>query len=116
MNSGFTESVVEDAALGWLETQGYSVLHGPDIAFGEPNAERGDPDYRDVLLQRRLREALARLNPDLPPDALDDAWRKLTRSDAPSLVEKSRAPTARSLAGRRNSSTLTIQRTTTGSP
>jgi type I restriction enzyme R subunit len=28
----FTESVVEDAALAWLESLGYSVKHGPEIA------------------------------------------------------------------------------------
>ena len=87
----FAESVVEDAALAWLEALGYAVLHGPDLAAGEPAAERSDPNYRDVLLERRLRGALVRLNPDLPPDALDDAYRKLTRMDAPSLVEKNRA-------------------------
>jgi hypothetical protein len=32
--SGFTESVVEDAALAWLEALGYRVLHGPDISPG----------------------------------------------------------------------------------
>lgn len=26
---GFSESIVEDAALAWLETLGYAVLHGP---------------------------------------------------------------------------------------
>jgi len=31
----FTESIVEDAALGWLEALGYAILHGPDIAVGE---------------------------------------------------------------------------------
>ena len=46
----FTESVVEDAALAWLEALGYSVLHGPDIAYGESTAERTDPNYRDVVL------------------------------------------------------------------
>jgi len=39
----FTESIVEEAALAWLESLGYAVLHGPDIAAGEPNAERSDP-------------------------------------------------------------------------
>ncbi len=67
------------------------MLHGPDIAAGEPGAERSDPNYRDVLLERRLRQALVRLNPDLPPEALEDAYRKLTRVDAPSLVERNRA-------------------------
>jgi hypothetical protein len=28
----FAESIVEDAALAWLEALGYGVLHGPDIA------------------------------------------------------------------------------------
>ena len=88
---GFTESVVEAAALDWLGALGYSVLHGPDIAAAEPGAERSDPNYRDVLLERRLRQAIVRLNPDLPPEALDDAWRKLTRVDAPSLVERNHA-------------------------
>jgi type I restriction enzyme, R subunit len=87
----FTESVVEDAALDWLAALDYTVLHGPEIAVGESAAERTDPNYRDVVLKGRLRQALARLNPDLPPEALEDAYRKLTRVDAPSLVERNRA-------------------------
>ncbi|MEX0958514.1 MAG: type I restriction endonuclease subunit R [Burkholderiales bacterium] len=89
--SQFTESVVEDAALAWLESLGYQVLHGPDIAAGEPGAERSDPNYRDVVLEGRLRQTLVRLNPELPAEALEDAYRKLTRTDAPSLVERNRA-------------------------
>ncbi len=46
--SAFTESVVEEAALAWLQGLGYAVLHGPDIAVGMPAAERSDPTYRDV--------------------------------------------------------------------
>ena len=58
MSVPFAESVVEDAALGWLQGLGYAVLHGPDLAIGEPGAERSDPDFRDVLLEGRLRAAL----------------------------------------------------------
>ena len=83
MTNRFAESVVEEAALGWLESVGYFVLHGPEIAIGMPGGERTDPGYRDVILERRLRQALVRLNPGLPPEALDDAYRKLMRSDAP---------------------------------
>ena len=89
--TAFTESVVEEAALAWLEALRYVVLHGPDIATGEPGAERIDPNYRDVVLDGRLRQALVRLNPALPADAREDAYRKLTRSDAPSLLERNRA-------------------------
>lgn len=76
--SNFTESVVEEAALEWLEGLGYAVLHGPEIAAGEPGAERTDPGYREVVLENRLRKALERLNPGLPPEAIDDAYRRLT--------------------------------------
>lgn len=36
----FTESVVEDAALAWLESAGWQVRNGAEIAPGEPAAER----------------------------------------------------------------------------
>src|SRR5215831_7038670 len=87
----FSESVIEQACLAWLEAQRYAVLHGPAVAPGELAAERNDPTYRDVILQRRLRQALANLNPKLPPEALDDAFRKLTRVHASSLIERNRA-------------------------
>ena len=87
----FTESVVEDAALAWLSDLGYSVLHGPDIALDGKAAERTDPLFRDTVLQGRLRDALTRLNPSLPPDAIEDAARKLLRADAPTLIERNRA-------------------------
>ncbi|EQD27466.1 type I restriction-modification system restriction subunit, partial [mine drainage metagenome] len=73
--TSFTESVVEDATLAWLQALGYAVLHGPDIAAGEPASERSDPSYGDVVLEGRLREALVRLNPDLPSEALEEAYR-----------------------------------------
>jgi len=40
MSGNFTESVVEDAALAWLESLGYSVKPGPEIASGDLVAER----------------------------------------------------------------------------
>ena len=89
--SNFTESVVEDAALEWLQDLGYSILHGPEIAAGETAAERSDPNYGDVLLEKRLRTALKRLNPTLPIEAIEDAFRRLTRADEPSLVTTNHA-------------------------
>ncbi|HMC02943.1 MAG TPA: type I restriction endonuclease, partial [Cellulomonadaceae bacterium] len=91
MTNRFAESVVEDATLAWLDGLGYAVLHGPEIAVGMSGDERTDPGYRDVVLERRLRQALVRLNPELPPEALEDALRRLTRADGPSLVERNRA-------------------------
>ena len=74
-----TEAVVEDAALAWLESLGWTIARGPDIATEERT------DYGQVILEQRLRNALARLNPSLPADALDDAFRKLTRPVGPTL-------------------------------
>src|SRR5450759_3106807 len=85
------EQHVEEAALAWLEASGFAVAHGPEIAFGQLHAERNDPTYRDVVLEWRLHEALVRLNPDLPQEALDDAFRKIVRADGPSLIERNRA-------------------------
>ena len=36
----FTESVVEQAALAWLESLGWTVKHGPEIAPGEMDRPR----------------------------------------------------------------------------
>ena len=71
------EADAEDAALGWLVHLGWQTAHGPDIAPDTPNAERAD--YGEMVLERRLRDALAALNRGLPVDALADAFRKLTR-------------------------------------
>jgi type I restriction enzyme R subunit len=85
----FTESVVEEAALAWLESLGWRVTHGLAIAPGEPEAERAD--YAQVVLEARLRDALARLNPALPPEALADAFRRLTRPEGAELSSRNRA-------------------------
>jgi type I restriction enzyme R subunit len=87
----FTESIVEEAALGWLAGLGSSVLYGPDLAVGMLGAERADLSFRDVLLEGRLRDALARLNSELPSEALEDAFRKVSRVEGASLVERNRA-------------------------
>jgi type I restriction enzyme R subunit len=87
--SGFTESVVEQAALAWLESTGWPMRNGTDIAPGEPAAERDD--YGQVVLAQRLRDALARLNPSLPSEALDEAFRKLTRPEGADLIVRNRA-------------------------
>ncbi len=84
-----SESTVEDAALSWLEGVGWTVAHGSDIAPETPNAERDD--YGEVVLEERLRSALARLNPDLPADAVDDAQRRLVRPAGATLEARNRA-------------------------
>lgn len=40
MSQTFTESIVEEATLAWLESLGWSVTHGLKIAPGEFKSER----------------------------------------------------------------------------
>ena len=86
---GVTESVVEQATLAWLESSGWTVANGPGIAPDTPGAERAE--YREVVLEGRLRDALARLNPSLSTDALEDAFRRLTRPESATLEARNRA-------------------------
>ncbi|MDA0190667.1 MAG: type I restriction endonuclease subunit R, partial [Proteobacteria bacterium] len=70
-----TEDQLEQEVLGWLAEVGYSRLFGPDIAPDGDSAERAD--YRQVILPFRLREAIHRLNPDIPIAAKEDALRQV---------------------------------------
>ena len=83
------EADVEQAALEWLSGLGWQILHGPDIAPETPDAERDD--YRQVVLEHRLRGALSELNPSLPMSALDDACRRLTHPEGSTLEARNRA-------------------------
>ena len=87
-DASLSESTVEAVALDWLAALGWTVAHGPEIAPGTPAAERAD--YGRVVLTNRLRYALARLNPDLPDDALGDALRRLTRPAGATLEARNR--------------------------
>jgi len=82
---GMAESHVEEAMLVWLGELGYEVAHGPDVEPEKLGAERDD--FTEVVLTRRLRAALGRINPGLPATALDDAVRKVLVTESPSLVE-----------------------------
>ena len=88
MKPGLTESDVEQIVLGWFEELGYSVLHGPDIGPGEPGAERSD--YANPFLPDRIKLTISRLNPSLPLETLEEAFRKLSRLDSPSLIQQNR--------------------------
>ena len=86
--NAFTESVVEQAALDWFRALGYDVVGGPDMPPG-PHALR--ESYADTIFPSVVRGALARLNPNLPAEALDDAFRKLTHPEGATLEARNRA-------------------------
>ena len=82
-----SESDVQRHALGLLEDLGWRVggaLPGPDSLYSERSG------YDQVVLENRLREAVARLNPDLPLGAREEALRRITRPGGSSLENRNR--------------------------
>jgi type I restriction enzyme R subunit len=88
MPSVFAESDVEEATLDWFVELGYARAHGPDLAPDGARPER--TSYAEVVLRERLRAALARINPQVPASARDEAERKVLRAEHPDLVERNR--------------------------
>ena len=88
-NFGVAESVVEQAALAWLEGLDWHIANGPDIAPDAPIAER--ENYGEAVLAQRLRDEFARLNPNLPEAALQDAFRQIMRPEGSTLESRNRA-------------------------
>ena len=80
------EDDVEQLALGWLSEVDWHTVHGVEIAPDSAGAERDD--FEVVILERRLRNSLERLNPDIGYEALDDAHRKLMSPQGTSLTVK----------------------------
>lgn len=89
--SKITESAVEETALAWFESLGYGIESGTEIAFDGARPERkADAQYTDVVLEGSLRTALQDINPRIPPSAIEDAVRKITLTESPSLIENVR--------------------------
>ena len=89
MTFKFTESVVEIACLDYFGQLGYAYLPAPEIASDGLFAERAE--YGETILKRRLRDALVKINPSIPAAAIEDAIRKVTRTDSPTLIVNNRA-------------------------
>jgi type I restriction enzyme R subunit len=78
------DSLAEQPAIDWLKELGYEYEYGPDISAEGIKQER--EDFRDVVLVKRLRRSLERLNPELAEQQIEDALQKLVRFDHPDLV------------------------------
>ena len=88
----YTESELEQATLEWFEELGYSYIGGPEIA-PPPDGENPErKNYGDVVLEDRLRSAVAKINSQIPNIALDEAVRKVLRvaHNSPNLIENNK--------------------------
>ena len=78
------ESEIEQIALDILHDEnGYTVLFGPDISEGE----KKEREYTEVVLQNRLRDAIDRINPSIPADAREEAFKKALRTVSVNLLD-----------------------------
>ena len=75
------DTLAEQPALEWFRELGYEVAFGPYISPGGLRPER--ESFSDVVLKRRLRSALEKLNPHLPQEAIEDALHQLLSHDSP---------------------------------
>lgn len=83
-----TEDIVELAALETLQELGWSYLHGSVIAPDGSAPERRS--FGDVTLVGRLEAAVARINPNAPEAARNEAMRRVLTGELPALVEENR--------------------------
>ncbi len=86
----FVESEVEDAALNWLESLGWTIISGSDPDMIPGSLFSGRKDYSQVFLENRLIDALRLLNPELPEEAIKDAYRRLTHPEGATLEARNR--------------------------
>ncbi|MCR1848840.1 type I restriction endonuclease subunit R [Paeniclostridium sordellii] len=84
----FNEETLELATLEILEDLGYEHVKGTDISPGGEYPER--ESYSDVILQDRVKNALFRINRNLPQEALDEAYRQIIAFNSPSLEENNK--------------------------
>jgi len=83
------EAQLEIATVDYFRELGYEYVHGPQIAPDGEVPERAN--YGQVVLIGRFRDALMRINSDVPPEAIEEVVRKVTRPESPSLVVNNRA-------------------------
>lgn len=78
-----TEDKIEQGMLDTLANLGWDIVNGPTIG-PDGTVER---EYTDVVLNRRLDLALARLNPHISPENREEAIRRIARVSLADLLE-----------------------------
>ena len=74
----YTEQhLVEEPAMKLFEELGWEVANCLQETFGD-NSSLGRETNQEVVLQPRLREAIKRINPDMPEDAVNQAIIQVT--------------------------------------
>lgn len=84
----FTEDQLEEASIEILQELEYEYKFGPDISVDGDASERNN--YKDVILEQRVKDALFKVNRSLPEEALEEAYRRIITFNSPSMIENNR--------------------------
>lgn len=74
----YTEADYEGTLVELFENMGWHHVYGPDV----------ERDYRDPLLEDELDQAIHRINPDMPENAIYEALFKLKNFENADLIQK----------------------------
>lgn len=86
MSQSINEDALEKLAISWFEEEGYEHHDGRGLAPDAGNVgARGS--YAEVLLAEPLSTAIRRINPQLPPAAVDDVLHQLRTLSHPVTVK-----------------------------
>jgi len=88
MGSFLSEDDIEKILLEQFTELGYANL--PDSVIGPDGTVPERVSHSDVILRGRLSDAVARLNPDIPAEAREDAIKRIIGDESPHLVEENR--------------------------
>jgi type I restriction enzyme R subunit len=79
-----TENIIETSSIEILMSLGWEYANGKDISPEGLFCERDS--FSQIILTKRLRNAIARINPHIPPDAQEAAIQKVLRIYSPELL------------------------------
>ncbi len=84
MSKPITENIIEQSAIELLQLQGWAYANGRELSPEGLFCER--ENYQQIILTNRLRTAIAKINPHIPPDAQEAAVQKVLRIYSPVLL------------------------------
>lgn len=73
----YVESTLEEATLEWFKELGYQIIYGSDVDPFSGSPER--KSLKDVVLESRLKDAIDKVNPRIPEEAKEEAFKKVLR-------------------------------------
>ncbi|MCX6307348.1 MAG: HsdR family type I site-specific deoxyribonuclease, partial [Bacteroidia bacterium] len=83
------EEKLESLALSWFQDTGYCYLHGKEIAPETSTPYRND--YKEVILQNECLKALAKINPNIPTDKLEEVIRLVKNASGLNSILKNKS-------------------------